>query len=62
MSETWYEYLFGKEEIIPDEKIVYQRHLLMKQIKLSNLKLNPVKPKLKKRVVRFPPVSILKKR
>ena len=29
---SWYDYFFGIEEIVPDEKILRQRHLLMKQI------------------------------
>ena len=37
-----YEGPFGQyDEITPDPKVVKQRHLVMKQIKLSKLKLRP---------------------
>ena len=39
-------YLLGydEEEITPDPKIVKQRHLLLKQIKASKLRLKSVQP------------------
>ena len=37
---------YGETEIIPDPKVVKQRHLLMKQIRLSKIKLKPTKTKL----------------
>ena len=47
MILTWFQYFFGEEEeeeeIVPDEQTLRRRHLLMRQIKLSNLKLKPVK-------------------
>ena len=41
-------YLLGypTDEITPDPKVVKQRHLLMKQIRLSKIKLKPTKTKL----------------
>ena len=29
---TWYDYIFGTKEIVPDDKVLRRRHLLMKQI------------------------------
>jgi len=40
-----YYYLGYENEITPDPKIIKQRHLLMKQIKLSNFKLKKIELK-----------------
>ena len=48
-----YHYLYGypqeeekeeEEEIVPDEKTIRQRHLLLRQIINSKMKLKPIRP------------------
>lgn len=55
MCQTWYEYFFGEDEVQPDERQVHLRHLLLKQIKLSNVALKPI-------LKRSDPIDIPKKK
>lgn len=49
---TFYEFFYGEQLPEADEKQVRLRHRLMQQIKLSNLKLKPVKSKKKRRLTK----------
>jgi hypothetical protein len=47
MYSSIFHYLYGhteEEEIVPDEKTIHQRHLLMRQIINSKMKLKPIRP------------------
>ena len=47
VNQTWYEYLFGEEEIQADEKSKRQKYLVTKQILDSNIRLRKTFPTFK---------------